>query len=215
MAPIRVGLIGLGKSANPMAPGAWAALAHLPGLLSSPNYEIVALANSSVESAQSSIKHHNLPSTVKAYGSPEDIAADPNVDLIVCSVVVTKHLQLTKPALLAGKNVYVEWPLGATTTEAEELARLAKEKGVKTVVGLQARADPLVVKMKELVDSGKIGKVLSSNVVGVFTRHPPAWPEDAKYYLDIDSGGNSLTIYFGHCKLLSDVLYFWRRGTRC
>ena len=200
MAPIRVGLIGLGKSANALAPGAWAAIAHLPGLLSNPNFEIVALANSSVESAQGSIKHHNLPSTVKAYGSPEDVAADPNVDLIVCSVIVTKHFELTKPALLAGKDVYVEWPLGATTAEAEELTALAKEKGVKTVVGTQARADSLVVKIKELVDSGRIGNVTSSSANGAFVGYPPAWPETASYYLDIKSGANSLTVYFGHCK---------------
>ena len=198
--PICVGIIGLGKSANPLAPGAWAALAHLPGLLSSPNHKIVALANSTISSAQNSIKYHNLPSDVKAYGSPEDLAADPDVDLIVCSVIVTKHYMLTKPALLAGKDVYVEWPLGATTAEAEELTALAKEKGVKTVVGVQARADPLVVKIKELVDSGKIGKVISSTVVGAFAGHPPAWPENASYYLDINSGGNSLIIYFGHCR---------------
>jgi predicted dehydrogenase len=200
MAPIRVGLIGLGKSSNALAPGAWASIAHLPGLLSNPNFEIVALANSSISSAQASIAHHKLPSSVKAYGSPEDIAADPNVDLIVCSVMVTKHFQLTKPALLAGKDVYVEWPLGATTAEAEELAALAREKGVKTVVGVQARADPMVVKIKELVDSGKIGKVISSTAVGAFVGYPPAWPENASYYLDIDSGANSLIVYFGHCK---------------
>lgn len=198
--PIRVGIIGLGTVSNSLRPGAWAALAHLPALLSSPNYKIVALANSSISSAQESIKHHNLPPSVKAYGSPEDIAADPEVDLIVCSVIVTKHYILTKPALLAGKDVYVEWPLGATIAEAEELMSLARERGVRTVVGLQARADPLVVKIKEMIDGGKIGKALSSNVVGAFAGYPPAWPENATYYLDINSGGNSLTIYYGHCK---------------
>ena len=198
--PIRVGIIGLGTSSTALAAGAWAALAHLPALLSSPKYKIVALANSSVSSAEQSINHHSLPSSVKAYGSPEDIAADPDVDLIVCSVVVTKHYMLTQPALLAGKDVYVEWPLGATTSEAQELMSLAREHGVRTVVGLQARADPLVVKIKELVESGKIGKVISSNVVGAFVGYPAAWPDNATYYLDANSGGNSLFVYYGHCR---------------
>jgi predicted dehydrogenase len=209
MSPIRVGLIGVGTSTNALAAGAWASRAHLPGLLSSPDYEIVALCNSSVSSAQASIAHHNLPSTVKAYGSPEDLAADPDVDLIACSVMVTKHYVLTKPALLAGKDVYVEWPLGVNTAEAEELTALAREKGVRTVVGVQARADPLVVKVKELVDSGKIGKVMSSTVLGAFVGLPPAWPESASYYLDINNGGNSITIYLGHCKFTSLCLMSW------
>ncbi|KAG0652059.1 Aspirochlorine biosynthesis E [Hyphodiscus hymeniophilus] len=195
--PIRVGFIGLG-TATSTGPGAWGATAHLPALLSSPKYKIVALANSSVASAEASIAYHKLPSSVKAYGTPEGIAADPDVDLIVCSVVVTKHYILIKPALLAGKDVYVEWPLGASTAETEELTTLAKEKGVKTVVGVQARADPLVMKLKELVDGGRIGRVVSSTVVGAFAGFPATWTQDTTVYLSIDSGGNSLTIYYGH-----------------
>jgi predicted dehydrogenase len=87
--------------------------------------------------------------------------------------------------------------------EAEELAALAKEKGIRTVVGMQARADPLVVKVKELVETGKIGKVISSSVVGAFAGYPPAWPETARSHLDINSGGNNLTVSFGHCKFTS------------
>jgi len=97
-----------------MAPGVWGAIAHLPSLRASPHYEIVALCNSTIESAQSSIDFHKLGPNVKAYGSPEDIANDTDVDLILCSVVITKHYELIKPALLAGKNVFVEWPLAVS-----------------------------------------------------------------------------------------------------
>lgn len=94
----------------------------------------------------------------------------------------------------------MEWPLGASTAVAEELTKLAEEKGVKTIVGLQARASPLVVKIKELVDSGKIGKVLSSTVIGSFSGLPTSfWMQGGEYYLDIKSGGNNFTIFFGHC----------------
>jgi len=66
MAPTRVGFIGLSKSG-------WAPRAHLPYLKSSPDYEIVAIANSSVQSAQEAIKLYELPSSVKAYGNPQGI----------------------------------------------------------------------------------------------------------------------------------------------
>ena len=174
MAPIRVGFIGLSK-------GGWARNAHLPYLKASPDYEILALCNSSVESAQEAIKLYELPSTVKAYGDPEslfpfapfpvpsfshmtELAADPNIDLVVCSVRVDRHLPTIGPSLKAGKDVYVEWPLGKSAKEAKELLRLKEEGGVKqAVVGLQARQAPEVKKLRELVDSGRIGKVLSSN----------------------------------------------------
>lgn len=64
MPPIRVGFIGLSKSG-------WAPNAHLPYLKASPNYEIVALCNSSVESASAAIKQYELPQSTKAYGNPE------------------------------------------------------------------------------------------------------------------------------------------------
>ena len=64
---------------------------------------------------------------------------------------LTQGQRLAKPALDAGKMVFVEWPLAATMTQNEELVTLAKSKNAKTIVGLQARADPLVLKLKQLV----------------------------------------------------------------
>ena len=204
MSPIRVGLVGLSTSSNPRAPGAWGVNAHLPSLLNSPSYTITAVCNSSVASAEASIAHHKLGDAVIAYGSPQDLAKDPNVDMVVVSVNVDKHYALAKPAILAKKDIFVEWPLGVNTEEAEELTMLANREGVKTIVGLQARADPMVVKIKELVDSGRIGEVKSSTVVGQFGGIPSdVWIKSAVYYLDAKSGGNALTIYAGHCELYS------------
>ena len=62
------------------------------------------------------------------------------------------HYKLTMPALKAKKNVFVEWPLGANTAEAEEMAALAKQQGVKTAVGLQARLSPMIQKVRVCVN---------------------------------------------------------------
>ncbi|RDW91640.1 hypothetical protein BP5796_02805 [Coleophoma crateriformis] len=51
--------------------------------------------------------------------------------------MVDTHYNLTKPSLLAGKDVYVEWPLATSTAEAEELAELASYKNSRTIVGTQ------------------------------------------------------------------------------
>ncbi|KAL6411926.1 Galactose/lactose metabolism regulatory protein GAL80 [Ilyonectria robusta] len=132
MAPIRVGLIGLSTSHFP-EPGCWAAFVHLPSILNSPDYKLVAIANSTVQSARNSIAAHGLPSTIKAYGSPEDLANEPEVDLVVVSVRVGKHFELTQPAILSKKSVFVEWPLGASLAEAQQLTELAQANGVKTM----------------------------------------------------------------------------------
>jgi predicted dehydrogenase len=125
--PVRVGIIGLGRGVGDMVPGLWAAKAHLPYFLASANFKVTAVSNSTIQSAQASIDFHNLGADVKAHGSPEGIANDPNVDLVLVSVKVGTHYALTKPALLAGKDVFVEWPLGASTAEAEEQS-LLKQK---------------------------------------------------------------------------------------
>ena len=201
MSVIRIGLVGLSTSKDFSNTGAWALSAHLPFLIASSHYKVVALLNSSIQSAEASIAFHNLGPDVKAYGSPEDLAKDDTVDLVVVSVMVGKHYALAKPALLAGKNLFGEWPLGANLREAEELAELARAKDVKTIVGLQARPSVVVQKIKEVLDSGKIGKILSTNVVASFQGFGiRTWPADADYYLDENSGGNSLTISFGHCE---------------
>lgn len=199
MAPIRVGILGLSNTKTFFGPGAWAVFAHLPSLKALPSYEIVAIANSTVESARRSIEANHLPASTKAYGSPEDLANDPDVDLVVVSVRVGKHFELAKPALLHKKDVYVEWPLGASTAEAEELTRLAKDNGVRTIVGVQARADRLVLKLKDILASGEIGDVVSSSVVASSSAiMGDRWMEGLEYYLDFSRGGNEFHIFFAH-----------------
>ena len=53
-------------------------------------------------------------------------------------------LWLTENAIEAGKDVFCEWPLGANTKEAEDLVARARKKNVRTMVGLQRRASPLI-----------------------------------------------------------------------
>lgn len=109
------------------------------------------------------------------------------------------HYGLAKVAVNAGKNTYVEWPLGSNADEARELVSLAKEKGVKTVVGLQGRREPAILKAKEIIESGRLGTVHSVNAyaaTGVWQNGAVRLRYD--YMLDRKVGGNLLTIYTGH-----------------
>ena len=89
------------------------------------------------------------------------MVASPEIDAVAVVVRVPSHYAPTKAALEAGKHVYCEWPLGRTTEEAVELAELAKAQGSTTAVGLQARVDPALMYMKELVAAGYVGEILA------------------------------------------------------
>lgn len=209
MAPIRVGIIGLSSATGePSAsPGdGWAASAHLPYLLASPHYDIIALCNSSVDSAIAAVKKYGLPSKTKTYGTAEDLANDPDVDLVVCCVRVDRHYKVMKPVLEKGKDAFVEWPLAANLKEAEELTAIAKEKGSRTMVGLQGRMDPRVQKLRELIKDGKMGDVQSTTITanagglgGQFE------PPGIDYLSKKAVGGNLLTIPTIHT--IDNLLY--------
>lgn len=116
------------------------------------------------------------------------------------SLRVEKHFENTLPALQAGKNVFLEWPFGSITAEAEKMTQLAAEKGVKTFTGLEGRTDWLTQKVKQIIADGKIGKVICSTLSASSGLLPSSfWVEDAQYYLDMSSGGNDYHTYFGHC----------------
>jgi predicted dehydrogenase len=156
--PVRVGIIGLGARED-----FWACLAHLPALRAVPGFEVTALSTSSPESAARSGEIHGVART---FGNGTDLAACDEVDLVVVSVRVPKHRELVSAALQAGKAVYCEWPLGNGLAETEELARLAGEHDVPTIVGLQIRANPVMNYLRDLVADGYVGEVLSTTVIG-------------------------------------------------
>ena len=125
------------------------------------------------------------------------MVASPEIDAVAVVVRVPSHYAPTKAALEAGKHVYCEWPLGRTTAEAVELAALARPKGLVTAVGLQARVNPAMMHMKELVEAGYVGEVMAVHVSlmreGVLTR-----PSNRTWQRDAELGANTLTIANGH-----------------
>ena len=140
--PIRIGVIGLSTT-----PGGWATtlLAPiLPPAPLAPLYKLTALCTSSPASATAASEKYCglLGHPVRGYSGPNgarELAADPNVDLVVVAVKVGAHRDAVLPALEAGKDVFVEWPLGKNLRETLEIAELAKKKGVRTMVGAQGR----------------------------------------------------------------------------
>ncbi|KAI1362969.1 oxidoreductase family protein [Xylaria arbuscula] len=196
MAPIRVALIGLSASAKVN----WAEQAHLPYLQSArgkSHYELVALLNSSVQAAEAARSHFNLPATVKTYGNPDDLARDPDIDLVVCNTRVDTHVPTTAPSLRAGKAVFIEWPLAENYAAAQALTE--NKRIDASIIGLQGRVSPIALKLKEVLRSSRIGRVLSSEV-RTFANlgRRDSVSESVSYFAERRVGGNHVTIALAH-----------------
>ena len=94
--------------------------------------------------------------TVRSF---EELLTD-DIDLVVISTPNAQHVPMAKQAILAGKNVIVEKPVAATAEEAEELCRLAKERGVLLSVYQNRRLDGDFRTVKKLIDEGALGEVV-------------------------------------------------------
>ena len=185
---IRIGVIGANVSKG------WAHRSHLPALLASPEFELAGVCTTRPESAEESARQFGAR---MAFHNHEDMLASAEIDAVAVVVRVPSHYRLTKDALIAGKHVFTEWPLGANLAEGVELADLARQKGVQTMVGLQARAAPALLYLKELVESGYVGEIFSCHLSlirdGVLER-----TSDRTWQRDDSLGATTLTIACGH-----------------
>ncbi|MBL8528233.1 MAG: Gfo/Idh/MocA family oxidoreductase [Burkholderiales bacterium] len=185
----------------------WAAIAHLPALRRlGDDFEVVGVANSTLESARAATQAHEIP---QAFASVAEMAASPDMDLVVVTTRVPQHADAVKAALAAGKHVYCEWPLGRTLAESVELADLARSKGCLTVTGTQARVSPAIRQLERLVADGHIGRIVSTNISGYVETWGPRITDLAgeRYLRERRNGANLLTIPFGHMMAaLRDVL---------
>ena len=125
------------------------------------------------------------------------MAAHPDVDLVVVSLKVPSHRDPTLAAIAAGKDTFCEWPLGANLGEARAMATAAKDRGVRTMVGLQGRSDPAIMYARELVEKGEIGELLNTHLV-VFGPAPTERGPDRAWAAKASAGANTLTIAGGH-----------------
>ncbi|HEY8760406.1 MAG TPA: Gfo/Idh/MocA family oxidoreductase [Candidatus Dormibacteraeota bacterium] len=192
-----VGIIGV----NPIR--GWAATAHIPALRALPNYEIRALSARSAESARAAGEAFGIKAV---FSEHEQLVTQPDIDLVAVTVKVPHHRELVSAALAAGKAVYCEWPLGRDLDDATAMAALAAEKGVRTIVGLQARQAPAIEFVQGLLRDGYVGEVLSTTMVGLSLPGGVMVQANA-YMLDSTNGANALTIAAGHSlDLLNYVL---------
>ena len=100
----------------------------------------------------------------KYYTDADQLIADSQVDAVYIATPPNTHMQYAIKAMQAGKPVYVEKPMGMNSAECEEMIRTSETTNQKLFVAFYRRALPYFLKVKELLESGVIGNVLTVEV---------------------------------------------------
>lgn len=95
----------------------------------------------------------------KVYDDYNDMFSDPEVDVIYITTPHNTHIEFMKKAIANGKHILVEKSITLNSSELDEAMALAKEKGVIIGEAMTIYHMPIYKKLRELLDSGKLGKV--------------------------------------------------------
>ena len=163
----------------------------IPALRASGRSELLAVASRSKERAQAYAKQWNIP---HAYGTYEQMLADPAINVIYLSLPNHLHAEWAIKCAEAGKHVLCEKPIAITTEEVTRMAQAAEKNGVIIQEAAMTRFHPQTQYLHELVAKRVIGDIRLIRGVFAFTLENPA---DIR--LDTNMGGGSLWDLGSYC----------------
>lgn len=174
-----------------------------------PEEQVVAAYSRNIEAMHAFCDQWEVP---KRYETVEELVKDPEIDIVYLATPHIVHYEHTAKALQAGKHVLCEKPMAMSKRETERLVALAREKGVFFMEALWTRFFPLSYWLRELIASGRMGKV--SNVMADFSSHNPYDPEYRFFKKELGGGAmrgagiyplSLATMVFGEmpCEILS------------
>lgn len=146
MKKIRWGIIGTGRIAKVFA----------EALKIVENSELAAVGSRKIDTAKKFAEEFNVPN---AFASYEEVVKNNEVDVVYIATPHNLHCSNTLLALENNKHVLCEKPFGVNGKEAREMIAKAKEKNLFLMEALWSRFLPNIIKTKELIESGEIGKI--------------------------------------------------------
>ncbi len=152
-----------------------------PAIQKSAHSEVVAIASRDLGKAQAAAAQLGIP---KAYGSYEELFADPDIDAIYNPLPNHLHVPMTVAAAKAGKHVLCEKPIARTAAEAEGLRACPPDRIV--LEAFMIRFHPQWLRAREIVRSGELGEVRAINAVFAYHNVDPA---NVRNQADIGGGG--------------------------
>ncbi len=122
---------------------------------------VVAVMSRNKEKARSYAQRHNIP---RAYTDPQELVDDPLVNAVYIATPPSSHATFALMAMRAGKPVYIEKPMAANYEDCLRINRISQLTGVPCFVAYYRRELPYFRKVKQLVDAGSIGHILSVQI---------------------------------------------------
>lgn len=152
-----------------------------PAIMASPHSEVVAIASRDLAKAQAAATKLGI---AKAYGSYEELFADPDIDAIYNPLPNHLHVPMTVAAARAGKHVLCEKPIALSAAEAEKLRECPSDRIV--LEAFMIRFHPQWLRARDLIRSGELGEVRAINAVFTYFNDDPA---NVRNQADIGGGG--------------------------
>ena len=156
---LRWGICSAGKISNDFV----VSLRTLP----ESDHKVVAVGARSLEAAKTFAATHSIP---RAYGSYEEVAADPEVDVVYVGSINTAHLSVCMTVLEKGKPILCESPLTMNVRDTETLLKAAQDKGIFLMEALLTRYFPVMFELRKIIAEGQIGEVKYVNAAISFRR---------------------------------------------
>jgi predicted dehydrogenase len=140
----------------------------IPGMLKSKHLDVVAISSRDLKTAKTAAKKLGIP---KAYGSYEEMLADPEIDAVYNPLPNHLHVPLTLAAAKAGKHVLCEKPIAITAKEAAALKKVPR--GIIIAEAFMVRHNPQWIEARDRVKNGEIGDVRAIQCLfSYFNRDP-------------------------------------------
>ena len=165
----------------------------LPGMMLAENAELIAVMDANKEAADRCKEKYNAK---YAFDNIEELLALDEIEAVYIASPVFCHKEQAMAAADAKKHILIEKPVGLTSVEAEEIATYCEGKGIKMGVGFMMRFHAYHQKIREIVQSGKIGEIVSARaqLTCWYPEMENCWRQDMKL-----SGGGAMMDMGVHC----------------
>ncbi|HUB84309.1 MAG TPA: Gfo/Idh/MocA family oxidoreductase, partial [Rhizomicrobium sp.] len=136
----------------------------IPGMKECVRSEVAAIASRDLAKAERAAQNLGIAT---AYGSYEQLLADPAIDVIYNPLPNHLHVPWSIKAAEAGKHVLCEKPIAMSSAECRDLIAVRDRTGVKIGEAFMVRTHPQWLRTREIVHSGRIGQLRS--ILGFFS----------------------------------------------
>ena len=145
---------------------------------------LVAVCDLIKERALNAQQKYGIP---KVYDTMYELFADDSIDMVLNLTRPAEHYEVSKQALLAGKHVYSEKPLGASLEQGLELVAIAKEKGLMLGGAPDTFLGAGIQTCRRLIDSGVVGDIVGASAAMICHGHE-TWHHDPEFYYKFGGG---------------------------